>query len=190
MILHPTTLYENGVGKEKEKDSGIWSIFGSTISVPWAAFIVTFIICDPLISLSAIHSIHIITEWKTSFNLVKAVPGAPSLGVKRLGCQLTRPLSSARVKNECSYTAMPSHGFMACMRVTLLFINICHTWLLLLPNTFWKLQVKQTLFYHMEACPVILQSLYMPTLVTKSWFHHLRQQKFNIKSKSMEQRVI
>jgi len=43
------------VGKEKEQDSGIWSIFGSTISVPWAAFIVIFIIYDPLISLSAVH---------------------------------------------------------------------------------------------------------------------------------------
>jgi len=77
------------VGIEKEQDSGIWSIFGSTISVPWAAFKVTFMICDPLISLSTVHGIHIITECKTSFNLVKVVPGALSLGVKWLGCQFT-----------------------------------------------------------------------------------------------------
>lgn len=83
ILLHWTRL------EWEKKRTSIWSIFGSTIYVPWAAFIITFIICDPLTSLSAVQGIHIITEWKTSLNLVKAVSEALSLGEKRLGCQLT-----------------------------------------------------------------------------------------------------
>jgi hypothetical protein len=45
---------------------------------------------------------------------IQGVPGALSLGVKQLGCEADHlPSSSAKVKNEWSYTSTPPYAFMA-----------------------------------------------------------------------------
>jgi len=45
---------------------------------------------------------------------IQGVPGALSLGVKQLGCEADHlPSSSAKVKNEWSYTSTPQYAFMA-----------------------------------------------------------------------------
>jgi hypothetical protein len=45
---------------------------------------------------------------------IQLVPGAPSLGVKRPGCEADHsPPSSAELKNAWSYTSTPQYTFMA-----------------------------------------------------------------------------
>jgi hypothetical protein len=64
---------------------------------------------------------------------IQWVPGTLSPGVKQMGCEAHRsPPSSAKVKNEWSYTSTPPYAFMACTGATLpfTFIFVLHNYFL------------------------------------------------------------